>query len=486
MTPVHRLLAATVVALLCAARALAAPPNIVLVVADDLGWNDVGYHGSEIVTPRLDTLARGAVVLEQFHVQPSCSPTRAALVTGKSPLRLGITRPLSKLQRAGLPLAETTLPERLRAAGYQTFLTGKWHLGFAQAPYHPNARGFEHFYGHVTGGIGYWDHVHGGGLDWQRNGRTLREPGYSTHLIADEAARLLRGRDAGRPVFLLASFNAPHLPNEAPGDALERYGHIDDPLRRAHAAMVSELDAALGRIVDTLAAEGMDNTLLWFMSDNGGLHPHEGQEPLLALSRRLESWFGRPLPVRALEFMRVNTLEGGSDNRPLRRGKGSVYEGGVRVPSFVYWPGRLEPRAIAQFLTVQDVTPTLLRVAGVDTDALFDGVDQWPLLHAGRPTPAVDYVTTGQDGEALYRWPWKLLARADGRTELYNLADDPVEAVDKAPAQAARVDSMRAALRDYPRAAPVHVPLWRVILDPDFFGGDEDRPPWSEVATAAP
>ena len=143
-----------------------------IVLADDLGWNDVGYHGSEIETPRLDALAAGGRILSRFHAQPSCSPTRAALMTGRSPLSLGITRPLAKITTGALA-------DYFRAAGYQTFLTGKWHLGFAEPEYHPNARGFDHFYGHVTGGIGYWDHVHGGGLDWQRNGRTLRETGYS-------------------------------------------------------------------------------------------------------------------------------------------------------------------------------------------------------------------------------------------------------------------------------------------------------------------
>jgi arylsulfatase A-like enzyme len=482
------LLAAGVLAAwLVTAVAEAAPPNIVLIVADDLGWNDVGYHGSEIETPRLDALAAGGVVLQQFHVQPSCSPTRAALMTGKSPLRLGITRPLAKLQPAGLGLDESTLAERLRDAGYQTFLTGKWHLGFARPPFHPNARGFDHFYGHVTGGVGYWDHVHGGGLDWQRNGETLRESGYSTQLIADEAVRLLRNRDRSRPVFLFASFNAPHLPNEAPDDAIANYAHIDNPFRRVHAAMVSEFDAAVGRLVDTLEAEGMSgDTLIWFMSDNGGLNTHDGLGPLVGLSRRLQSWFGRPLPVRALEFIRVNSLEGGADNSPLRRGKGSVYEGGSRVPSLLYWPDHLQPRRIGEFVTVQDIVPTVLRVAGVETTDTFDGVDQWPLLRSGQAVPAPDYVTTGQDGEALYRWPWKLIAPAQGDAELYHLADDPVEALDQAEAEAVRVAHMLRALREQPRAEPIHVPLWRVILDPDFFGGEEDRPPWSEIVEAHP
>ena len=167
------------VALLAAQTALAAEnlPNVVIILADDLGWNDVGYHGSEIATPRLDALAAEGVVLDRFYAQPSCSPTRAALMTGKTPMRLGVLSPISKNNPSGLPLTEKLLPQYFRDAGYQTFLSGKWHLGHRRRDYLPTSRGFDHFYGHLTGGIGYWDHVQGGGLDWQRNGTTLREEG---------------------------------------------------------------------------------------------------------------------------------------------------------------------------------------------------------------------------------------------------------------------------------------------------------------------
>ncbi|NBQ12697.1 MAG: hypothetical protein EBU29_11805 [Gammaproteobacteria bacterium] len=175
-------------------------PNIVLILADDLGWGDVGYHGSLIKTPVLDQLAKKGVVLSQFHAQPTCSPTRAALLTGQAPVRFGISQPLSKLQPKGLDLSAKTLADHLKAAGYQTFLTGKWHLGPSDYAYHPLARGFDHFYGNLTGGVGHWDHVHGGGLDWQRNGQSVREQGYSTHLLAAEAERLLRTRRRPRPL----------------------------------------------------------------------------------------------------------------------------------------------------------------------------------------------------------------------------------------------------------------------------------------------
>ena len=190
-----------------------------LILADDLGWRDVGYHGSEIETPHIDRIAREGIELDRFYAQPTCSPTRAALMTGKSPLRLGIDRPISKNERTGLPLEETILPQYLARLGYQPIMVGKWHLGHYTPDLFPQARGFEHFYGSVTGGIGYWDHNHGGGHDWQRNGETIREEGYSTRLIADEALRLLDTLD-GRPPRRSCSRPSthPHLPNEAPPD----------------------------------------------------------------------------------------------------------------------------------------------------------------------------------------------------------------------------------------------------------------------------
>jgi arylsulfatase A-like enzyme len=246
-------------------------PHVLILLADDLGWRDVGYHGSEIDTPHVDRIAREGIELDRFYAQPSCSPTRAALMTGKSPLRLGVDRPISKNEQTGLPLEETILPQHLANLGYQPVMVGKWHLGHYTPAYFPQARGFEHFYGSVTGGIGYWDRNHGGGHDWQRDGTTLREQGYTTRLLADEALRQLDARDPKRPFFLYVAFTAPHLPNEAPAESVERYQSIDDQKRRIHAAMVSELDHAIGRVIQGFERRGMlQNTIVLFASDNGG------------------------------------------------------------------------------------------------------------------------------------------------------------------------------------------------------------------------
>ena len=476
-----------------AGAASARTPNIVLIMADDLGWRDVGYHGSEIRTPRIDALAAEGVTLERFYVQPICSPTRAAVMTGKSPARLGIYQPIAKISRGGLPLEEEILPQFLARAGYQPLMAGKWHLGHAEKRYFPHARGFEQFYGHVTGGIGYWDHNHGGGHDWQRDGVTLREEGYATRLIADEAVRLLNVRDPARPTFLFASFNAPHLPNEAPPAAIEAYPEGMRAQRRIHAGMVSELDTAVGRILDAVDAEGMrGNTLVWFFSDNGGLNQSTSPPGLVAVLERLVSIFGTPLPTEMLEFVRENTFEGASDNAPLRGGKTTVYEGGVRVPSVLRWPGRLSPGVSQAFITAQDILPTLLQAAGrvpmIPDD--LDGRGRWRAItnrKSAVPGTVPDLRVEGLGGVALLRPPWKLVVASAGpfsdpEYELYDVYADPGETTNLAAAHPDRVASLRAALDAWPLGESIHAPLWRIALDPDRFGGPEDREPWADVA----
>ncbi len=468
------------------------PPNIVLIVADDLGWRDVGYNHSEISTPIIDRLAGEGLTLNRFYAWPSCSPTRAALMTGKSPMRLGILNPLSKNNPTGLPLSELTLADRLRASGYQTALVGKWHLGPRNLAYHPNNRGFDHFYGHLTGGVGYYDKVHGGGYDWQRNGKTVRDNHYATDLLADEAIRVIEDRDPERPFFLFAAFGAPHLPNEAPGAAIDQYDAISDQRRRLHAAMVSELDAAIGRIHAALVSQGLDqNTLIWFLSDNGGLFPSNPVRhlPDFLLSRAAANQFSVEMTPEFLRFIATNLRDGGSDNRPFAGGKQSVAEGGVRVPSFVRWPGQVDARPYNYMATVQDVGPTLLTIAGQTIDeATIDGRNLWTALNTNTPGRAKDYVIATRvtsNSNALYRYPYKLIEDESGR-RLYNLENDPLETEDLAPREAAMVEDLSKALAAFPRGENVAIPLQEVVDDPDYFGGDEDRDPWAEQAYSVP
>jgi arylsulfatase A-like enzyme len=460
-------------------------PNIVVIVADDLGWNDVGYHGSEIQTPRIDQLAAEGVILNRFYAQPTCSPTRASLLTGNSAVKLGVVAPLSTANPEGLPLDQRLLPQFLQASGYQTALIGKWHLGFRKEAYLPTSRGFNHFYGSLTGGIGHWDHVNGGGLDWQRNGQTLREEGYSTHLLTDEALRLIHNTDSGRPLFLMLSFNAPHLPNEAPLEAVAAYEKLPDPKRRQHAAMVSEIDSAIGQLVDELQRRSMlENTLLWFLSDNGGLNTSSFSKTTVEFVRILDRWFpDEKVPFQFLEFVRTNVRDGAADNSPLRKGKKSIYEGGVRVPSFVYWSGRLKPHHISRMITVQDITPTLLSVIeSAVPDERFDGVDQWAWIedkhHLSNSQPP-DYIVKSWDGEAVFRYPWKLVTPSSGDPELYHLESDPEERdnlYERHPAIAGQLRNIQA---NFPRGPSVHLPLYYNLMSEDSFGGTEKHPPWT-------
>lgn len=478
-----------------APSSVAAPsrPNIVIIIADDMGWRDVGYHGSEIKTPNIDALAAQGVTLDRFYVQPSCSPTRASLMTGQSAMRLGVVQPLSKLAPTGVPLTEKLLPQYLKDANYQTIMTGKWHLGGRQRAYLPNQRGFDYFYGSLNGGIGYWDHVHGGGMDWQRNGHGLREQGYATDLLAADAIKQIQGRDKTRPMLLYAAFGAPHLPNEAPEATVALYSDIKNPRRRIHAAMVTELDTAIGRLVETLKSEGMlDNTIIWFMSDNGGLMATP-PPPMAVLGQqvtRMQTAAGAKLSPRFMEFVRINNTDGASDNLPLKGGKATVQEGGTRVPSFVYWQGRLPQQTSTQMITVQDVLPTLLHAAGLKTNAKLDGRDMWSAIKGQKSLPVSDYVIQASKGldqdEAIYRYPWKLERKADAPERLYNVQSDPMEEVDLIAVHPDIAKALSKTLTAWPRGANVQAPMKDVVVDTDFFGGPEDRQPWADTVSGPP
>jgi arylsulfatase A-like enzyme len=249
--------------------------------------------------------------------------------------------------------------------------------------------------------------------------------------------------------------------------------------------MVSELDAGVGDIVDALEREGIrEETLLFFLSDNGGLNPGAVSPNLRGWAERLQAWFGAPLPIPILEFMRKNSLEGGADNRPFRRGKATVSEGGVRVPGLVSWPGTLSARQLDSVVTVEDILPTLADLLdfAAATGAPFDGVSQWSSLQGSGISARPDFLIHGLTGEeAWYEYPWKLVLPADGPYQLYQLEEDPIEAIDLAAARPDRVQRMRAAHSAFPRGRSIAIPFYEFILDPDNFGGAEDREPWADV-----
>ena len=255
-----------------ASLAVPARPNVVIVLADDLGWRDVGFHGGKTPTPHIDRIAREGLELARCYAFPFCSPTRSALLTGRMPIRYGmvftVIRPWSP---HGLPVEEHLLPETLKSLGYQTACIGKWHLGHAHRRLLPNARGFDHFYGHVNADVDYFSHRHMAGLDWQRNGVSVDEEGYSTALLAKEAVNWIRQRDRTRPFFLYLPFNAVHTPLSAPDEVMVKYRQLPNARLRVLAGAIDAMDAAVGQVLDVLDSEGLaKDTVVLFLSDNGG------------------------------------------------------------------------------------------------------------------------------------------------------------------------------------------------------------------------
>jgi arylsulfatase A-like enzyme len=393
-------------------------PNIIFIMADDLGNADLGYRGSEIRTPNIDKLATEGVRLESFYGQPVCTPSRACLMTGRHPMRYGLqTLVIFPGHSYGLPTDERTLPQALKETGYRTLMTGKWHLGHGDRKYWPQSRGFDHFYGNVMGEVDYFTKERGGLIDWQRNGTFFKEDGYYTTLIGNEAVKLIEEQDASRPFFLYFASLATHAPYQAPKESIERYASIKDDTRRTYAAMLTELDVQVGRLVAALEKKGLrENTIILFATDNGG-----ATSGLFATGARSPE-------ERAKELSHKLPASNGR----LRAGKGSHYEGGVRVVAFANWPGRLKSAVVNEPLHMVDIMPTLLALAGGkgSADHPFDGTNVWATIAEGRPSPHKDLLIHLEAIRGtIRRGDWKLLrvATFPGKTELYNLAKDREE-----------------------------------------------------------
>ena len=460
-------------------------PNILIILADDLGWNDVSYHGSEIKTPNIDKLISLGVELDRFYVQPTCSPTRAELMTGKSAMRLGITRPVSKNQKLGLGLEEKILPQYLKELNYSTYLLGKWHLGSYIPDYFPTRRGFDYFYGYLTGGIGYWDHIHGGGHDWQRNEVGLREDGYVTQLIKNDTLKIIDNHDFTNPIFLNVNFGAPHIPNEAPKESVLKFSYIEDETRRLHAAMVHEMDNAIGEIIAALKKENvLKNTIVMFASDNGGLTPDVELNPsFLSIPKKIgvcdtKNRFG----IKIFQWICEN-YSGGSSNKPLPEGKMSVSEGGIRVPAVIWWPGKFEYSKSENFITMMDVLPTILDLINYKNEIEVDGVSRVSSLNDSDNSESSKYVVTNiiNDKFAVIEMPYKLITSADG-DQLYNILDDPSENLNIASENQEIVLKLKNTLSQWKFGENRSLPISAVFKDPDLFGGEEDRIPWIEKA----
>ena len=408
-----------VAAALCSVTGAAAAtgkPHILYIVADDLGWKDVGFHGSEIATPNLDELARAGVRLEQFYAQPMCTPTRAALMTGRYPLRYGLqTAVIPSAHTYGLPTDEWLLPQALKEAGYATAIVGKWHLGHADPKYWPQQRGFDTQYGPLIGEIDYFTHEQHHVLDWYRNGKRLVEKGYSTTLLGDAAVQRIEKHDPAQPLFLYLAFNAPHTPYQAPQAHLDRYAGIADPSRRAYAASITAMDEQIGRVLAALDAKRMrGDTLVVFQSDNGGTF--------------------NPMFAGEGDMSKVRIP---CDNGPYREGKGSLYEGGTRVVALANWPGHIESGTRNEVIHVVDLYPTLTGLAGARAARAkpLDGLDVWHTLSEGKPSPRTEVIYNVEPFRAGIReGDWKLVWRTPlpAAVELYDVAKDPSEKYDVA------------------------------------------------------
>ena len=457
-------------------------PNIVVILADDLGNADLGYRGSDIKTPNIDKLASDGVRAESFYGMPVCTPARAALMTGRYAMRYGLqTLVIFPSHAYGLPTDERTLPQALKEAGYKTAMVGKWHLGHADRKFWPQNRGFDHFYGNLVGEVDYFTKERGGLIDWQRDGKFGKEDGYFTTLIGNEAVNIIKNHNTSKPLFLYVASLAPHAPYQAPKEAIEAYKNAaGDEHRHTYASMITELDTQVGRIVAALKQKNMlDNTLIIFSSDNGG-----ATSALFATGARSPDERGESGGV---ELGAKTPASNGS----LRGGKGSLHEGGVRVPTIFSWPAKLKPRIVNEPLHMVDVMPTALALAGAkgSPDHPFDGKDIWPTL-AGNEASAHEDVLINVEAfrGAIRKGNWKLvkIALLPGRTELFDLAKDPNEKNNVASQFPEVVKDLEARLVGY--AKEMKPSLWvkvqpsflgaqgKTIFDPDFDIDDSGLP----------
>lgn len=396
-------------------------PNILIIIADDLGWADVGYHGSDILTPNIDRLAGEGVRLEQHYVQPMCTPTRTALLTGRYPSRYG-GHAIAPSNQQVLPFGTVTLASSLKSCGYRTAISGKWHLG-SKGEWGPLKYGFDHSYGCLAGGVGQYNHFYKKGpysRTWHRNDRLVDEQGHSTDLIAREAVGWIQAfAKTEEPFFVYVPFTAVHVPVEVPQKWIDMYGRkkfYDDPAKdesfKRYAAYVTHMDSAIGRLIDALERTGRrKDTLVVFASDNGSF----------------PSWKPRgkyPGTHKACPVL--------GSNLPFRGYKAQLYEGGIRVPAVANWPGKLTSREVKSPLHIVDWMPTICRLVGYEPakDLEWDGQNIWQVLtgEVSHPEARTFYWKFSRGSFALRDGDWKLIILGkDKSPELYNLAEDPYE-----------------------------------------------------------
>ena len=445
-----------VAATLLASIASAARPNIVLVLCDDLGYADVGFNGAkDIATPALDDLARGGTVFTSAYVaHPFCGPSRMGLMSGRYPHAFGAPFNLPNgglgieaFNRQGIDVTETLISTVLRKAGYYTGAVGKWHMG-TRPEFHPNKRGFDEFYGVLGGGHRYFpkqyrpiyerqrkagkEHTNDYVVPLEHNGKHVRETEYLTDGLSREAVGFVKQATAKpQPFFLYLAYNAPHSPLEAKQEDMAKFSKIKDEKRRTYAAMVYAVDRGVGQLVNALkSANQLENTLIVFLSDNGG------------------------------------KVSLGANNGPLREGKGSTHEGGYRVPMLFHWPGRVPAGKRFQHpVTALDFYPTFagLASAEVPEGKKLDGKDIWRDFLAGRNPRQGELIYAlrhrrGFSDVGARRDDWKAVRAYNTHWKLFNIKDDLGERRDLA---AQHPDVLRSIVSQAKKWSGNHTqPLW--------------------------
>ena len=392
-------------------------PNFLVIIADDAGWNDFGFHNSEIKTPALDSLAHQGLILDRFYTYPTCSPARASFLTGRPASRMGIVAPISGRSELKLPDSITTLPQALSKLNYKTALMGKWHLGL-QPENGPKAYGFDYSYGFLHGQLDQYAHTYkNGDSTWYKNGKFISEEGHVTDLLTNAAVNYIKEQNAGENFYLQVAYSAPHIPLQEPAFWLEQYSAIQDSSRQAYAAAMAHMDHGIGKLLNTLKDQNLDqNTVILFVSDNGA------QEKWVPTSQ----YNGKYGPNFSL-----------GSNLPLRDFKTSNYEGAVRVPAIISWPQHLASGISDNYISVIDFMPTFMNWAIDDKipDSV-EGQNASELLTIEKHERQRPIYIRGHLQESVITKPYKLIRtrhlNSETELELYNIEKDPSETEDLA------------------------------------------------------
>lgn len=408
-------------------------PNIIIILADDLGYADVGFHGSDIKTPNIDRIASEGVVLEQFYACPMCSPTRAGLMTGRYPNRFGLMRAVIPPYREyGMPPEEFTIAEMLREAGYKhRGMVGKWHLGHRQKKWLPDNQGFTFYEGCYNGAIDYFSQEREGERDWHELEKPSKKVGYTTDLIGEASVSFIDSVPENEPFFLYVPFTAPHSPFQAKNEDIEKYSERTGD-KKIYAAMIDCMDQNIGKILNCIEKRGqLDNTFVLFFSDNGGV-------------QRVAS------------------------NGDLRGWKLTPYQGGINVVAAASWPAGNIPKGkiITERMGYIDVFPTLMAIAGVDeyTENELDGINVLNAIKGEKLEDRSWFTYFDQGSEKIERLAlstdeWKLIWQRNAddnttsfeKTELYKIDTDTSESVDVAEKNINLVLSLQAAAEHFYR-----------------------------------